>query len=154
MRFLRLLAGFMFAVTLCFTAEGATGRIKKVLPLFVDQSGRESLSPSLFSRDAYQVVLRDNPAKRSGLKFTVNWKSRGPCWDPLTVRVEMRGIAEGALPREKILEKTVKPGRWFSSWSDLFLTGEQYERLGEVTAWRVTLWEGDRLLDEEKSFLW
>lgn len=145
---------FLAALLACFGAQGATGQIKKVLPLFVDRQGREALSPSLYARDAYQVILRDNPEKRSGLKFAVNWKAKGPRWQPLTIRVEMRGIAEGALPREKTLEKTVQPRRWFSSWTGLFLTGEQYERLGQVTAWRVTLWEGDSLLSEQKSFLW
>ena len=28
------------------------------------------------------------------------------------------------------------------------------KRYGDVTAWHVTLWEGGRLLGEQKSFLW
>ena len=34
------------------------------------------------------------------------------------------------------------------------LSGEEYQKLGELSAWRATLWEGDRLLAEQKSFLW
>jgi hypothetical protein len=36
----------------------------------------------------------------------------------------------------------------------LDLVGEEYKNFGRVTAWRVTLWEGSRLLGEQKSFLW
>jgi hypothetical protein len=32
--------------------------------------------------------------------------------------------------------------------------GDAYKQFGEVTAWRVSLWSGDQLLGEQKSFLW
>ena len=41
-----------------------------------------------------------------------------------------------------------------SHWTGLALKGDEYEQFGEVTAWRVTLWEGTQLLGEQKSFLW
>jgi hypothetical protein len=34
------------------------------------------------------------------------------------------------------------------------VTGDEYKKLGELVAWRVTLWDGDKLLAEQKSFLW
>ena len=46
-----------------------------------------------------------------------------------------------------------KKGR-FSNWSQMKLAGENFSKLGELVAWRATLWEGDRLLAEQKSFLW
>ena len=66
----------------------------------------------------------------------------------------MRGIAQGALPKETVLEKRVEPPGWLGSWSQIALEGEAYRNFGEVTAWRVSLWEGQRLLGERKSFLW
>lgn len=149
----------LYLLTVCclstaLVAQGATGKIIKVLPLFLDQQGRDSVSPSLYERDAYQVYLRDHPDKRSGLRFAVQWKAKGPTWETLKIRVEIKGTAEGSLPKEKTLEKVVTPGGWFSHWTKLFLTGEDYRELVEVTAWRATLWEGDKLLGEEKSFLW
>jgi hypothetical protein len=34
------------------------------------------------------------------------------------------------------------------------IDGENYKNFGELVAWRVTLWAGDQLLGEQKSFLW
>ena len=48
----------------------------------------------------------------------------------------------------------VEPGGWLSHWSGVALSSKEYKELGEVTAWRVTLWEGSQLLGEQKSFLW
>jgi hypothetical protein len=52
------------------------------------------------------------------------------------------------------LETDVRPGKWFENWTPLTLQGDEYKKIGEVTAWRVTLWDGERLLSEQKSFLW
>jgi hypothetical protein len=34
------------------------------------------------------------------------------------------------------------------------VAGEDFKQLGEISAWRVTLWDGAQLLAERKSFLW
>ena len=149
---LLLLILLWFALAL--SAEAATGRVIKVLPQFLDLKGRNSLSPSLFERDAYQAVLRQHPERRSAMRFYVQWKAKGYAWDPLKLRVEMRGVAQGGLPKALVLEAPAKSGGWFSHWTGLTLTADQYKDLGEVTSWRVTLWEGEQLLGEQKSFLW
>src|SRR2546423_2524757 len=94
-----------FFLLLCFvTAEdcacAATGRVIKVLPHFVDDQGRHTLAPSLYERDAYQAFLREHPDKRSGMRFDVQWKKKGPVWEDLKLRVEGRGLARGELPKE------------------------------------------------------
>jgi hypothetical protein len=142
------LPGFIVA------AEGATGRVIKVLPQFLDLKGRHTLSPSLYERDAYQAFLREHPEQRSGVRFAVQWKSRGAAFAPLKLRVELRGTARGDLPSRTVLEAEVKPGGWLSQWTFLPLTGADYEKFGDTTAWRVTLWEGEDLLGEQTSFLW
>jgi hypothetical protein len=144
---------FVFLLATALSAGAATGRVIKVLPHFLDEQGRNSISPSLYDRDAYQLHLRNHPEKRSGLRFDVQWKARGAAWAPLKVRVELRGISQGDLPKTFVLEQEVKPG-WLSHWNSLPLTGEDYKKFGDVTAWRATLWEGDQLLSEQKSFLW
>ena len=68
--------------------------------------------------------------------------------------MEIRGVAQGGLPPTAILEQPVKSGFLFSHWAYLPLASEDYKRISEVTAWRATLWEGDKLLGEQKSFLW
>jgi hypothetical protein len=148
--YLSLLCGF--ALTL--SAEAATGRILKVLPLFRDLKGRTALSPSLYDRDAYQAVLLQHPERRSGIRYAIEWKTSDPAWEPLKVQIELRGIAQGGYPRQLVLSEPVKPSGWLGSWTDLVLEEKEYKTLGEVTAWRVTLWEGSTLLGEQKSFLW
>jgi hypothetical protein len=137
------------------TGWAETGKVIKVLPQFLDLKGRTSLSPSLFDRDAYQAVLREHPEQRSGMRFFVQWKAKGTIWEPLYLRLELRGTATGDLPKKTMLEQRIdNPGGLFSHWNDLTLGGDQYQKFGPVTAWRVTLWEGDKLLGEQKSFLW
>jgi hypothetical protein len=140
----------LWAVTL--SAEAATSRIVKVLPQYLDLKGRHSLSPSLYDRDAYQAHLRQHPAERSGIRFAVLWKApaRG---QTIKMRVELRGIVEGNRPRQTVLEQDVTATS-FSNWTYLRLAGDDYKKFGDVTAWRATLWSGDQLLGEQKSFLW
>lgn len=150
---------FLWTFVLCsLTAASpilaATGRVMKVLPHFLDLQGRAALSPSLYDRDAYQAVLREHPEKRSGLRFDMQWKTKGAVWSDLKLRVELRGVAQGDAARQMILEHDLHATGWFSRWTSMTLAGEEYKTLGEVTAWRVTLWEGDHQLAEQKSFLW
>ncbi len=136
-------------------AGAATGRVAKVLPEFLDLKGRNSLSPSLYERDAYQASLREHPALRSGMVFYVEWKTKGAIWEPLTVQVELRGITEGNLPKRLVLDQRAEnQGGWFTHWTHVTLSEAEYKKIGSVTAWRVTLWEGKKLLGQQQSFLW
>jgi hypothetical protein len=146
-----LLVGWL-AASLC--AQAATGRVVKVLPQLLDLKGRNSLSPSLYERDAYQARLRDHTNECSGMQFHVQWKIKGQPAAPLKVRLELRGVARGDFPKQLAIEKPVEPRGWFGYWAVLTLVGQEYKEFGKVTAWRATLWEGDRLLGEQKSFLW
>jgi hypothetical protein len=135
-------------------AHAAEGRIYKVLPQYLDLKGRASLTPSLYDRDAYQAKLRKTPAERSGLSFRIQWKAKVPETEALTVKVQVRGVAEGDLPKEITLPLEVHQHHYYSHWASINLQGAEYKSFGEVTAWRVTLWDGDQLLAEQKSFLW
>ena len=146
-----LLVGWL-AVAL--PAQAATGRVIKVLPQFLDLKGRTSLSPSLYERDAYQAFLRQHTNQISAMVFNIQWKAKGKPTAPLKLRVEARGVVRGELPKQLVLEKPVEPGGWFSHWVSISLSRNDYKDLGEVTAWRVTLWEDTQLLGEQQSFLW
>jgi hypothetical protein len=136
-------------------ASASTGNVIKVLPEFLDLKGRNSLSPSLYERDAYQVILREHPDQRSGIRFYVHWKTKGAPWAPLKLRLELRGSAEGNLPKRLTLDQALlNPGGLFGRWTGVTLNGEDYKKFGAVVAWRVTLWEGETLLGEQRSFLW
>lgn len=150
---LRVLILSVLVISAC-TACAATGRIIKVLPQYLDKAGQHTLSPSLFERDAYQAYLQHHPELRDGLRFAVQWKIKGKPTTTLKLRVEIRGVSTENVLHESVLEQTVKPKRWFSRWSYLNVRGADYKRLGEMCAWRVTLWDGDTLIAEQHSFLW
>lgn len=150
---MRCLTGFITVLlaSTALLAHAGSGKVLKVLPHFLDQQGRHTLSPSLFERDAYQAHLRKNPAEVSALRFDLEWSAAGKPAN-LRIRVEARGAKAAAQP--KVVETTVKPGWNGSAWSAVTLDKEAYQQLGGVAAWRVTLWDGEQMLAEQKSFLW
>lgn len=156
MRWLLIL--LLCSLTLGSAAAATEGHVLKVLPQLLDKKGRNSTSPSLYERDAYQAFLRLHPTNISALHFAIQWKAKAPESQPLKLRVEIRGMAqnlgEGELPRETTLEQTVYQHHWFSHWASINLKEDEYKTFGQVTAWRVTLWDGDRKLSEQQSFLW
>ena len=151
---LRIVLLLLTAVTggaLPASLHAASARLVKVLPQFIDQQGRVALNPSLYERDAYQAHLRSNPEERAGLSFAVQWKSRDT--RQVRLRLELRGN-RGRNGTTALLEETVRHRGLFGSWSRVKLTGDAYKNLGELSAWRATLWDGETLLAEQKSFLW
>ena len=143
---LSLLGSLAFALA----ANAQSEKIIKVLPHFLDAKGRTSVTPSLFDRDAYQLMLRENPSKRSGLRFDVQWKAS--YFPALTLRLEAKD-GQDREPTQIVLEQAVKPGT-FSQWAHLPLTGEQYAKFGELISWRALLLDGTNVVAEQKSFLW
>jgi hypothetical protein len=129
----------------------AEGKIHKVLPHFVDKQGRHTLSPSLYERDAYQARLRLDPELRAGLRFDVHWKARKS--DALKLRVDMRGSLTNEATNVSI-EIPVKPPGFFSKWSAVHVSRDDYQRLGELRSWRTIILDGDQVLAEQRSFLW
>jgi hypothetical protein len=130
-----------------------TGRIVKVLPLFMDTNNAVALSPSLFDRDAYQFYLMGHSNEIAGVRFDVCWTAKHAHAVNLKVRLELRGVGAGGMPRRVVLEQTVTP-KIFHHWTSLTLAGTDYKNFGVLAAWRATLWNGNQLLSEQKSFLW
>jgi hypothetical protein len=139
------------SLSAAFAADTVTGRVVKVLPLFLDLKGHDAVSPSLFDRDAYQFYLSQHTNDISAVRFDVLWKASKT--DKLKLRAELRGVGADGLPRQTVLEQEVVP-KYFRSWTSLTLGGDDYKTFGEVVAWRVTLWNGGELIGEQKSFLW
>ncbi|HUC85302.1 MAG TPA: hypothetical protein VL970_08930 [Candidatus Acidoferrales bacterium] len=134
-------------------ADAVTGRIIKVLPLLLDLQGRTATSPSLFDRDAYQAILREQATNVSAVRFDVLWKAAKAPDEKFRIAVELRGIGTNSIPRVQTLETNVVPGA-HSQWTAIPLAGQAYKDFGRVVAWRVTLWNDGQLLGEQKSFLW
>jgi hypothetical protein len=145
-----LLLGSLAAAS---ATDATTGYIVKMLPLFLDLKGRDAISPSLFDRDAYQFFLRTHTNEISAVRFDVLWRASNAKDAKLTLRLELRGVGSDNLPRQTTLEQAVTP-HFFRHWTSFMLTGDDYKNFGGVVAWRATLWSGDQLLGEQKSFLW
>lgn len=148
--FLGLICTMLIALSV--SSEAANAKILKVLPHFLDAKGRHTLSPSLFERDAYQAHLRKNPELISNLRFDVQWKPGASKGMELKLRLELRGGKANSKAITTV--ETVKGKGMFTTWSKLKLTEKQFDSLGSVSAWRATLWDGDKMLHELKSFLW
>jgi hypothetical protein len=134
-------------------ADAVNGRVLKVLPFLVDTQGRIAESPSLYDRDAYQAYLRLHTNEISGMRFDVLWKADRLPGDPFKIDVELRGIGTNNAPRLQTLETNVAPGK-FRQWTAVPFNPADYHDFGTVTAWRVTLWDGGKLLGQQQSFLW
>lgn len=131
----------------------ASARILKVLPHFLDKQGRHSVNPSLFDRDAYQFELRRNPALRSGMRFDILWKGVPGTPSALTLKLEMRGSKAPQQAPVIVTARAFARGG-FSQWTRVPVLGKDYENLGELLAWRVSLWKDEQLIAEQTSFLW
>ena len=146
----RLFPLFVLLITLVPMLAIAETRIVKVLPFLLDTDGRQSLSPSLFERDAYQYFLHAHPEKISTLRFDVQWKGK-PAKGVL--KIELRYAADKAF-QTFVIEKPVEKHGWLSTWSQLELPESDFKRFGQMSAWRVTLCDDGSLVSEQKSFLW
>jgi len=130
------------------------GKIVKVLPHYLDREGRMALSPSLFDRDAYQAILRQDRSLCSALRFDVQWKAKKPSSAAnLKLRVELVTSTVGK-DRPMVLDQPVRRRAFGSRWTKILLEGESFRAAGDLVAWRVSLWNGDQLLAEQRSFLW
>jgi hypothetical protein len=144
---------FVLALVLAPAVFAGEGKVIKVLPLYLDSKGRDSLLPSLYERDAYQALLRKQTDHRKALRFAVQWKARKVDWTKTKLVVEIRGV-EGNTFINKSAEHQIRKGGFFSKWANIDVSGKEFETMGELAAWRVTFWEGDHKLGEQKSFLW
>jgi hypothetical protein len=134
-------------------AAGAEGKVCKVLPQLLDKKGRQSLEPSLYERDAYQFYLRRHPDQRAGVQVVVQWKAKGVDWQKTKLRAELRGLLTNSI-QTNIFDEPVQKSGFFGGWTTFKITGDAFKKFGELVAWRVTLWEGDRQLSERESLLW
>ncbi len=151
-RFLMILL-LLGSLSAASAADVATGRVHKVLPLLLDLKGHASTSPSLFDRDAYQDYLRQHTNQISGVRFEVLWSVSHADEADLKLRLELSGTGPDSLPRATTLEEKITP-HFFRHWTSLTLADADLKNFGNVTSWRATLWSGERMIGEQKSFLW
>lgn len=132
------------------THAAEAGKVIKVLPQYLDLQGRASIAPSLYERDSYQSQLRNHPDQRSGIVFNVCSQRD----KDLKLIVEARGVIRGKTPSLVVLEQTAPKNGFFKRWTKFTITGEDFKKIDTLTAWRASLWDGNQLVSEYKSFLW
>lgn len=133
------------------SAPAAEARVVKVLPHRLDSQGRHALSPSLYERDAYQAELRAHPDRIRGLRIDVLWSLKERTSVPCVLRLELRG-SKGADP--VVIERPVSRGFLRRRWTKVLLDPAEFEKVGDVSAWRVSLRSGGEELASTASFLW
>jgi hypothetical protein len=133
------------------SAAATEARVLKVLPHRLDSQGRHALSPSLYERDAYQAELRAHPDRIRGLRIDVLWSLKERTSVPCVLRLEMRG-SKGTDP--VVLERPVSRGFLRRRWTKVLLDPAEFEKVGDVSAWRVSLRSGGEELASTASFLW
>lgn len=133
--------------------QAASGRILKVLPHYLDQAGRHTLSPSLFDRNAYQAELRRHPERCSGLRYDIQWKAQAARRSQVKLRLE---LVTTTTTRDQplVLEEAVKAPTGWRRWTAVTLRGTEYRAAGEIIAWRASLFVDGRLAAMQRSFLW
>ena len=148
MRFFGLVF-FLLVVAGCGTAKKSSGTgIIKVLPHYLDNEGQHTDGPTLLHRDVYQRELRSNPSLVHGVRYDVNWRGGGE----VILRLELRSSKDKSKSMQ--VEKKVDQGRVRSQWTPILIEAKTYRSFGQPEAWRVSLWRGEEMLDDQVSFLW
>jgi hypothetical protein len=133
----------------CATIQSQSGMgILKVLPHYLDEKGRHTDGPTLLHRDSYQNKLRNNPQLARSMRYDINWYGVGE----VTLRLELRSNKSGLQPIT--LEQTVDSGAGPRHWSSIEIVHDTYLEFGQPYSWRVSLWRGEEMLDQDQSFLW
>ena len=129
-----------------------SAQIMKVLPHYLDVDDRHTKGVTLTERDLYQKELRDDPEKINGIRFDIKWSGTG--LDPAItkLRVEIKSSKAGA--ETLVINHNATADNLSATWTPLTVSRADYKKLGKMESWRVSLWEGDSQVAEQKSFLW
>ena len=122
--------------------------IVKVLPHYLDAFGNHSDGPTLLHRDVYQDKLRKNPDRVRAVRYDVNWRGTGE----VKVRLELRSTKAGV--ETMIIERVETASGRRSHWTAILIDDATYKTFGQPESWRVSLWQGETQVGEQKSFLW
>ena len=101
------------------------------------------------NRRLYGAVTLAERTLRKGNYYHLRWRGlRGD--QPVRVVLEYRQARTGARVRMK--EKVMKAAR--RGDCEIVVSGREYLRDGHVQSWRVTLYDGEKLVAKKQSYLW
>lgn len=128
--------------------------VLKVNRNLYDQFGYETeLVGDLKGEAVYQYELRHAPDKQFGCRFHIKWKApRGTAQARLVL--DVRGLNknnETVLDQFTVTRSLVED---WAEWSTIDINGPQFKRLGTIMAWRVSIYNRDRVMAELPSGNW
>ena len=135
------------------SASSSEARVVKVLPTLLDRNGKNSLSPSLYERDAYQAILRKSKELVSALRFDVQWKAPTATSKTVTLRLELRATAHSD-SAPLVFDQEVHVKKHGTRWSRMILDKETYSKVGQVVAWKISIIDQGKPIAQRTSFLW
>lgn len=96
------------------------------------------------------AILADEIEARRGHYFVITWVNKGPAAN-FTTRFEYRQQKSKDVVRVLTMEhKNIKG----SARSTFGVLGDAYRTNGPVVSWRFTVLQGDKIVGQEKSFIW
>ncbi len=130
-------------------------KVEKVFSLLIDpEVAGKGTSPWLkmeTDRRYFGALNSFERRRRDGHSYTVHWGARQTAPGGLTVRFEYR---QQKLGSQVQAQEVFYPKVSGSMRTEFTVQGDEYYQDGQVTAWRVVLVEGGRVVGLQQSFLW
>lgn len=98
----------------------------------------------------FGAVTKEQQEEKKGQYFVISWVNKGAAQN-IEARFEYRQINTRDVVRKLSVFHTGADGANRSQFS---VVGKAFKDGGEVASYRITLWSGDELLAESKSFIW
>ncbi len=98
----------------------------------------------------YGAISAEEQRNARGQIYVISWVNTGAPTD-VEARLEYRQVNTRDVVRTLTLAHPGAKGAVRSSFS---IVGDAYEKGGPIQSWRFSLWRGEELLSESKSFIW
>ena len=98
----------------------------------------------------YGAVTKAEVLARGGHYYTLFWKVQDRA-EPVTIRFEYRQAGSGL--QTKVMTQEVSDIHR-SNTTDFVVNGDEYNKFGRVTSWRMTVMRGKLELVSSASYLW
>jgi len=98
----------------------------------------------------YGAITEEQKEAVRGQIYVISWRNEGPP-DRFIARFEYRQTKT----RDRIKVQTIDHPAVNGNVRSIFkVTGPEYRQDGPVESWRFTIWRGNKIVGEEKSFIW
>ena len=152
----KVLLGFLFLILVsCGSKESLQVRQFHLQDTEVDRDYYRSKKENRFIRGeinkrVYGAITAKERDAKKGRYYTVSWNGLRAKKNGIRIIFDYRQGKSGA--RVKTLTKNLSHSS--SGKTEFQVIGEAYEKGGDVTAWRIRLYEGSQLISEKTSYLW